>query len=198
MVEILPRYGPNQFRTWDIPFEGERMVLTTRLALICMVGLSVALVVKVTRAISSPPVVKAVENADVSSEPNAFGPDVQREPLIKADKLPVAFVSEGALQANRIEPAIDRPAETIQGSETTTPEIVSRHWRDPYPFIAKDKPLGRQSNEPHKKSIARADKPCPEGGVHDLLRSLKLSPNCRPAVASADAASPSSRTTGAK
>jgi hypothetical protein len=195
MAEISPRYGPNRFRTWHIPFEGERMVLTTRLALICMVGLSVALAVKVTRAISSPPVAKGIEHADASSGPITFGSDV---PLTKADKLPVAFVSEGALQANRIEPAIDRPAETIQGSETTTPEIVSRHWHDPNPFIAKDKSLGRQSSELHKKGIARADKPCPEDGVHDLLRSLKLSPDCRPAVASADAVPPSNRATGAK
>jgi hypothetical protein len=42
------------------------------------------------------------------------------------------------MQANRIERAIDRPAETIQSSETTTSEIVSRHWRDPNAFIAKD------------------------------------------------------------
>jgi hypothetical protein len=175
-------------------------MLATRLMVFCLVGLSVGLAVRVTRAVSAPPVAKVVENADASSDPITFGSEVRRDALIKADRLPIAFVSEEALQAHRIELTIARPAETTQSSETTTAEIVGRHWHDPNTFIAMDKPLLRwRSNEQHKrKGTARADKLCPEGAVHGLLRSLKLSPSCGTAVASADLASRPNRAAGAR
>jgi ribosomal protein S14 len=161
------------------------MIRTVWLAAACLVVLGAMAAGKVANT----PVAQTTDEKPLDGA--TVGSDLAREPLIKADRLEIAYVrqetpSQPTLQP--IDPIVPEAPEMISPAETN---IVSRHWHDPNDTnssTAKPKRTakkGRSAADSRDSQAADRSKPSEQTKRCDrtatfsgLLRSLNLAPAC--------------------
>jgi ribosomal protein S14 len=160
------------------------MIRTVWLAAACLVVLGAMAAGKVANT-------PAAQTTDEPLDGATVGSDLAREPLIKADRLEIAYVrqetpSRPTLQP--IDPIVPEAPKMISPAETN---IVSRHWHDPNDTNSSTtKPKrtakkGRSAADSRDSQAADRSKPgeqtkrCDRTATFSgLLRSLNLAPAC--------------------
>src|SRR5271169_1526488 len=164
------------------------MIRTVWLATICLAVLS-ALAVAKTLKTSADAIV-----AERPTDQMTVSTGLAQDPLSKADRLEITYVSQEILSQPAVqptEPFVPAVSSTTLPTET---KIISRHWHDPNATTSPPPRLNkqRQTSTNKRKIVDRkggqaADgskptdpmKPCSRPGAFgDLLRSLSLSPAC--------------------
>jgi hypothetical protein len=158
------------------------MIGTVWLAAACLVVLGAMAAGKVATTPAAQTNERPLDGATV-------GPDLAREPLIKADRLEITYVrqetpSQSTLRP--IDPIVLEVPKVISPAETN---IVNRHWHDPNATsAAKSKRTarrGKSATDSRDSQAADRSKPSEQTKRCDrtatfsgLLRSLNLAPAC--------------------
>ena len=139
--------------------------------------------------VAKAPATEATDEKPVAGA--TVGTDLAQEPLIKADRLEVAYVRQENPSQSTLQPidlVVPEVQKMISPAETN---IVSRHWHDPNamkPSISKSKRTAKNSKSAADSRDSQAadrsrpgeqTKRCDRTAVlSGLLRSLNLAPAC--------------------